>query len=174
MKTKKLKIQMGGRSDEFGTPKIAINCLLPFLKKGDTIWECAWGKGSLAKHLEKEGFNVEGDKNHNFLEDGFPKFSFDCIITNPPYSKKEEFLRCAYAYGKPFALLMPLTALEGKKRGELYRKYGIQLIIPNKRINFITPSGKGSGAWFQTCWFCWKLNLPKDLMFVELNKEDEK
>ena len=66
---------------------------------------------------------------------------------------------------------MPLTALEGKKRGELYRKYGIQLIIPNKRINFETPSGKGSGAWFQVAWFCWKLNLPKDLMFVELKME---
>ena len=29
---KKLKIQMNGRSDEFQTPKIAINCLLPYLK----------------------------------------------------------------------------------------------------------------------------------------------
>jgi len=28
--------------------------------------------------------------------------------------------------------------------------------------------GKGSGAWFQTAWFCWKMNLPKDLNFVEL------
>ncbi len=63
---------------------------------------------------------------------------------------------------------MPLTTLEGKKRGELYRQYGIQLLIPNKRINFITPSGEGSGSWFQTAWFTWKLNLPKDLMFVDL------
>jgi hypothetical protein len=75
----------------------------------------------------------------------------------------------AYNLNVPFAFLMPLTALEGKKRGELYRKFGIQLIIPNKRVNFITPSGKGSGAWFQVAWFCWKLNLPNQLNFVELN-----
>jgi len=168
--SKKLKIQMNGRSDEFFTPEYALKPLLPFLKKDWTIWECAWGGGDLAKHLKNNGFDCIGDKNHNFLEHGFPSFEFDCIITNPPYSKKEEFLRCAYAYGKPFALLMPLTALEGIKRGALFSKHGIQLIIPNRRINFITPSGKGSGAWFQVGWFCWKMNLPKDIMFVELNR----
>jgi len=156
---KKLQIQMNGRSDEFQTPKEAILVLLPYLKKNWVILENAWGKGHLAKHLQEEGFKVvsEGD--------------FDIIITNPPYSKKEEWLENCYKQNKPFALLMPLTALEGKKRGELYRKYGISLIIPNKRFNFETPSGKGSGAWFQTAWFCWKLNLPNQLNFVELNRK---
>jgi hypothetical protein len=161
---------MNGRSDEFGTPKEAILPLLPYLKKGWIIWECAWGGGSLARHLKKEGFKVIG-ANEDFLQSKYEwdDESFDIIITNPPYSLKEEFLERCYELGKPFALLMPLTALEGKKRGELYRKYGIQLIIPNKRINFITPSGKGSGSWFATAWFTWGLNLPKNLMFVDLN-----
>ena len=168
MTDKKLKIQMGGRSDEFMTPKYAIKPLLPFLKKEWTIFECAWGKGHLAKHFEEEGFEVVGDYR-DFLTD-FEIGGIDCIITNPPYSLKEQFLKRCYEIGKPFALLMPLTALEGIKRGELFRKYGIQLIIPNRRINFITPSGKGSGAWFQVAWYCYKLNLPKDLNFVELNR----
>lgn len=169
---KKLKIQMNGRSDEFGTPKIAIECLLPYLKRDWVLWECAWGKGSLAKHFEWVGFEVIGEPYKDFLNRdlGLNKEGFNCIVTNPPYSLKEEFLERCYEIGKPFALLMPLTALEGKKRGALYRKYGIQLIIPNKRFNFETPSGKGSGAWFQTAWFCWKLNLPKDLNFVEINQ----
>ena len=94
--------------------------------------------------------------------------NYDCIVTNPPYSLKEEFLKRCYELGKPFALLMPLTALESEKRQKLYRKYGIQLIIPNKRFNFETPSGKGGGSWFATAWFTWGLNLPKDLMFVKL------
>jgi len=166
MKTKKPKLLMNGHSDEMQTPKEAIKYLLPYLKKEWIIWECAWGGGSLARHLRAEGFEVIGENVKDFL-DVNNKINFDCIVTNPPYSLKEEFLKRAYELGKPFAFLMPLTALEGKKRGELYRKYGIQLIIPNKRINFITPSGKGSGSWFQTAWFCWKLNLPKDLNFVE-------
>jgi len=167
---KKLKIQMGGRSDEFMTPKYAINPLLPFLNKEWKIWECAWGKGHLAKHFEEEGFHVSGDYR-SFLT-GLEVGGIDIIITNPPYSKKDEFLKRAFEIGKPFAFLLPLTTLEGLKRGELFKKYGIQLIIPNRRINFITPSGKGSGAWFQTAWFCYKLNLPKDLMFVELERND--
>lgn len=172
MKTKKkLKIQMGGRSDEFGTPKIAINCLLPYLKEFKLVWECAWGKGSLAKHLEEEGFEVIGNKSEDFLKTKVDMENYDIIVTNPPYSIKDKFLEHCFKGGRPFALLMPLTALEGKKRGALYRKYGIQLIIPNKRINFITPSGKGSGAWFQVIWFCYKLNLPKDLNFVDLEKK---
>lgn len=168
---KKLKIQMNGRSDEFQTPKEAIIPLLPYLNKNWIIWESAWGKGGLAEHLKKGGFDVIGNKNIRFGSDNENKVgNFDCIVTNPPYSKKEEFLERCYRIGKPFALLMPITALEGKKRGELFKKYGIQLIIPNKRINFITPSGKGSGSWFATAWFCWKMNLPKDLNFVELDK----
>ena len=163
---RKLKIQMGGRTDEFFTPEYALNPLLPYLRKEWIIWECAWGKGTLAKHLKEKGFNVLNE-DVDFLD-----FNLNCdvLITNPPYSKKDEFLRRAFEIGKPFAFLMPLTALEGIKRGALFKKYGIQLIIPNRRINFITPSGKGSGAWFQTAWFCWKLNLPQDLMFIELNR----
>jgi len=80
-------------------------------------------------------------------------------------------LERAFEIDKPFAMLLPLTTLEGIRRGKMFNNKNIQMIIPNRRINFITPSGKGSGAWFQVAWFCWKFNLPKDLMFVELNSE---
>lgn len=143
-----------------------MDILLPYLKREWVIWECAWGKGNLFNFLSSEGFNVIGsDKDFDFLNS---YRECDCIVTNPPYSIKDKFLKRCYELKKRFAILMPLTALEGKRRGALYRKYGIQLIIPNKRINFETPSGKGSGAWFQTAWFCYRLNLPKDLMFVDL------
>ena len=159
--SKKLNIQSGGRPDNFQTPKVALNVLLPYLKKEWRIWECAWGKGNLYKFLKEEDYNVVGnDIEVDFLTN---YKDCDCIVTNPPYSIKDKFLAICFELNKPFALLLPLTALEGKRRGELYRKHGIQLIIPNKRINFETPSGKGSGAWF-----CYGLNLPKDLLFVDL------
>ena len=160
---KKLKIQMNGRSDEFGTPQIAFNILKPHIPDHWVVWECAYGKGSLAKIMETQGYSVV--TSSNFFEDNQ---DCDVIITNPPYSLKEDFLERAYFLDKPFAFLMPLTALEGKKRGLLYRKYGIELLIPNKRINFITPSGKGSGSWFATAWFCWQLDLPKQINFIEV------
>jgi hypothetical protein len=160
---KKLKIQMNGRSDEFGTPKIAWDILSPYIPKKSIIWECAYGAGSLAKIMKEAGYSVVSSTN--FFED---IQNCNIIITNPPYSLKEEFLQRAYLLDLPFAFLLPLTTLEGKKRGAMFAKYGIQLLIPNKRINFITPSGKGSGSWFATAWFCWKLGLPKELNFVEV------
>ena len=166
MKTKKPKLMMQGHTDEIYTPKYAINPLLPFLNKEWKIWECAWGKGALADHFKEEGFDVIGGED--FMNE---EKECDIIITNPPYSKKDEFLKRAFEIGKSFAFLLPLTALEGIKRGELYFKYGIQLIIPNRRINFVMPNKQG-GAWFQIAWFCYKLNLPKDLMFVELERND--
>jgi hypothetical protein len=155
---KKPILLMNGHTDEIYTPKKAIYYLIPYLNKNKVIWESAWGTGKLAQHFKEEGFKVVKEGN------------YDIEVTNPPYSDKEGFLERAYNRGKPFAFLMPLTALEGKKRGLMYRNNGIQLIIPNKRINFITPNG-GKSSWFQTAWFCWKLNLPKDLMFIELEEK---
>ena len=164
-KTKKPKLLMNGHFDELYTPCYALNPLLPFLKQGWLIWECAWGTGALANHLKNIGFEVIGNG-----EDFLTTYR-DCnvIVTNPPYSKKEEFLKRAYELGKPFAFLMPLTALEGIKRGDLYSRHGLQLIIPNRRINFVTPKG-GKSCWFATAWFTWGLNVSKDLLFVELEK----
>lgn len=165
MSSRKPKLLMNGHTDEIYTPAYALNPLLPYLKREWKIWECAYGKGALVNHLKSQGFNVVGN-GEDFLQ-----YEIDCdvIITNPPYSLKEEFLERAYIIGKPFAFLLPLTALEGKSRGKLYHKYGIQLIIPNKRINFITPNN-GKSSWFATAWFTWKLGLPKDLIFVELSR----
>jgi len=154
-------------SDDFQTPPYAIKPLLPYLKKEWIIWEPACGKGNLVKALEMHGFKVIGTdilQGYDFLK--WKPEKFDCIVTNPPYSKRYEFIERAYELGKPWAMLMPLTTLEGKRQ-RLFEKYGIQLLLLNKRINFETPNGKGSGAWFPVAWFCWKL-LPKDIVFGKL------
>lgn len=162
---KKLKVQKQGSPDNFQTPEEALDFLIPFLKKEWVVWEPAEGTGNLVRGLIKRGFKVvSSDKEFDFLKN-FKEC--DCIITNPPYSLKQEFLERCYLLGKPFALLMPLTALESERRQDLYRKYGLQMIIPNKRINFETPSGKQGGAWFLTAWFSFGLNLPKDINFVK-------
>ena len=81
---------------------------------------------------------------------------------------KEDFFKRCYALRKPFALLMPLTALESERRQKYYRKHGLQLFIPNKRIDFKTPAGEGSSSWFATAWFTKGLNLPTDLTFIKI------
>jgi len=166
--TKKPKLLEAGHTDEIYTPAYALKPLLPFIPKGTHyVWEPCWGQGHMAKHLRDAGFTVVGEPWENFLTD--IKYSPSIIITNPPYSNKDDFIARAYELEIPFAFLLPLTALEGQRRGKLYREHGIQLIIPNRRVNFITPNG-GTSSWFQTAWFTHGLNLDKDLNFVEMER----
>lgn len=166
--TKKPVLMNKGHSSMMQTPPKAIDILAPYINPGWLIWECACGKGNLVKRLEELDFTVVGsDAEIDFIYDK-PLPGVDCIITNPPYNVKDKFIYRCYELGKPFALLLPLTALESERRQSLYRRHGIELLIPNKRFNFETPSGQGSGSWFATAWFTWGLDLPDQLTFVEI------
>lgn len=111
-------------NDEFYTPDIALKPLLKYLPKDVVIWECTdYGKSNITKILKEHGYKVISThkKDFDFLTDK-PSFEFDIIVTNPPYSLKDKFLNKCYEYNKPFALLLPLTALEGIYRGDCIGK----------------------------------------------------
>ena len=148
--------------DEYYTPDNATAMLLPYLPKGKTIWECAWGLGHMARCLQSHGHTVVGDPNLDFLTE---YIEAELSVTNPPFSKKDAFLERAYSLGKPFAMLLPADSLVGLERYPLFSKHGIQLLIPNRRFQFICD--KNSSANFNTFWCCWKL-LPRDIVFAEL------
>lgn len=159
-----------GSPNDFQTPPQALAPLLPYLKPGWPIWECAAGKGNLVKELQRAGHTVIASDiltGQDFLT-WRPEEPYACIITNPPYSLKQQFLERCYALERPFALLLPLTTFDTRKRQALFEKHGVQLVFFDKRINFETPDGKGKGAWFMTAWFTWGLDLPKTLNFVRL------
>jgi hypothetical protein len=140
------------KNDELYTPREAILPILKYLDKSKVYWECTdFGKSNITKVLKENGFKVINTSKVelDFLIDD--PLDCDVIITNPPYSIKDEFIKRCYELGKPFMLLLPLTALEGKERNKLYKQYGIELIILNKRINFIKEK---NNVWFNTSWFC--------------------
>jgi len=157
------------KANDFQTPPVALNPLLGYLPR--RIWECACGKGNLVNYLLAKGFEVVASDiqdGHNFLDWTPPFDDYDCIVTNPPYSLKDQFLKRCYLLGKPFALLMPLTTLEGKRQRWL-EEYGIEIILLDKRLNFETPSGNGTGSWFATAWFTNWLNIGKQISYGRLD-----
>lgn len=160
--------------DDIYTPSYAIEPLLEYIPKGITVWECCdFGKSEITRLLKEHGCNViSTDKEENFFEYK-PTEHFDMIITNPPYSLKDDFIAKCYEWGKPFALLLPITSLEGKFRGSLFRKYGIEVLVLDGRVQFlenmIDNYGKKGGNWFNTSWFCYHV-LPDKLVFKELKK----
>lgn len=179
---KRIPSQRSGSPDNFQTPASALMPLLPYLRLEWHIWEPAAGKGTLVGGLCMAGRRVTGTDilpdeqvgigvigGMDFLTDAFgPAVSpVDAIVTNPPFSLKDEFLARCYELNLPFALLLPFTALEGQFRQALYRKHGLEIIFLPRRVNFETPSGKGSGSWFPVMWLTWGLGIGQQLTFSE-------
>jgi hypothetical protein len=159
--------------EHFDTPGYAVSPLLPYINPKRTVREPtdATGKSQIAKVLREHGCKVVSTSQNklDFLKTK-PTFHYDCIVTNPPYSVKNDFIaRCVELYEwnrKPRALLLPLSALEGVERGKIFRAMGIdfRLLIFDRRVEFT-----GGSVWFNTSWFCCGL-LPNQLIFAELEK----
>ena len=149
-------------SDECYTPIEALIPMLPYLDKTLTYYDCTSNISSnIVDFLNSKEFKCIPSKGKDFLKDDIPN-EIDVILTNPPYSKKDKFIERCYNLKKPFALLLPVSSLQGQRRGKLFNKYGIELLVLNKRIDF---TGKGSPH-FGVAWFCNNL-LPKKLIFVK-------
>lgn len=169
------------RSDDWQTPPHALEPLLPWLKPAWLIWEPCAGKGNLVKALRERDFLVYASdiKNHrNFLklprgllceEMQFIVRAYDCIVTNPPYSLKLEFLTRAYELQKPFAFLMPLFTFEGPNRQALFEKHGLEVILLDHRVEFEPPPGKNPVG-FATAWFTNGLKIGSAITYGKLTR----
>lgn len=146
--------------DRCYTPSYALDPLLSKLKKDWTIWEPANGQGHISRVLAAHGFNVvmsEIRDGQNFFT--YQPEYFDCIVTNPPYSIKAEWLARCYQLGKPFALLIPVETVGAQGCQKLMERYGAEFNWLNRRVNFIMPNigANGSAAQFPVFWLTWKI-----------------
>ena len=147
-------------SDECYTPAEAIIPLLSEISKDKVYYDCTSGISSnIVQCLVSNGYKCLSSKDRDFLLDPPPK-DIDIIITNPPYSKKDKFIKRCYELKKPFALLLPVSSLQGINRGEMFAKNGIEILALNKRIDF---TGKGNPH-FGVAWFCHNV-LKEKLIF---------
>jgi hypothetical protein len=162
--------------DCFQTPAYALDPLLPYLYARGLrcVWESAAGQGYLVRALESAGFCVEsGDiqTGQNYFES--EPDHYDVQVTNPPFALKYRWMARACELGKPFALLVPSDVLfAGQKAQPLIRRYGLELLIPDKRIDFKTPDQgwTGSSAQMHTSWLTYGLHLGQLVTFCTLHK----
>lgn len=158
--------------DELYTPFYAIDPLLDFISKDKTIWlpfDEEWS--AFNQTFVGAGYKTIRSclsQGQDFFEYE-PAETYDCIISNPPFSKKDKVLERLYELNKPFAMLLPMNSLQGQKRYKSF-KNGIQLLAFDKRIGFHTNQNflnfeKGNA--FASAYFC-KDFLPKDLILQEL------
>lgn len=100
---------------------------------------------------------------------------WDIMISNPPFSKKDDVLQRAFDLGKPFALLLPANSIQGKKRFKIF-KNEIQMLCFDRRIDFHTNGDMENytkGTPFGSAYFCRNF-LPTKLELRELHKYPKK
>lgn len=158
------------------TPMYAVAPLLDYLRPGCHVLEPACGNGQIAIYLRFCGFVVEAtDLQYG---DDFFKLSahdvehVDAIVTNPPYSIKFDWIKHCYELSRPFALLVPLETIgAGSSLHPLFKRYGVEVGLLDKRVDFGMPSRgfAGSSAQFPVIWLGWRF-FGQPLTYLSLDK----
>ena len=159
--------------DEVFTPFYAVEPLLEFLPKGKIIW-CPFDEewSAFYQLFTEKGFEVVLSSLHDgkdFFE--YEPKNWDILVSNPPFSKKNEVLKRAYQLGKPFALLLPVNSIQGKARYKIF-KNEIQMLCFDARVDYHTKNNMEcttKGNHFGSAYFCRNL-LPAKLELRQLNK----
>ena len=103
---------MTSKSDEYYTPDYAVKIILPYLKiRGfKHVW-CPFDKehSEFVKILKKEGFHVTFghiETGQDFFEYKQPPTDVDCVVSNPPFSKRTAIFEALFSFGLPFRCLV--------------------------------------------------------------------
>jgi hypothetical protein len=137
-------IKSSGR-DEWYTPRYAVEAILSYIKPNSTIW-CPFdtADSNFVKIFEEEGHKVWAthiDYGSDFFECHAP--NCDYIISNPPYSIRNDILIKLFRIGKPFAMLMNTNGLfDSKIRWDLFKNNQFSLIYLQGRVNYMKEYGK--------------------------------
>jgi len=152
------------------TPPVAMEYIIPFLDKSKIYWEACYGMGHMANELIKNNFKVVGNKEIDCLVD--QPIEWDIWITNPPFNGNKKFIKRAIELKKPFAFLIRLEHLGGVEALKLLKDLDFKLVIPEKRINYITSKmlagEKVGGSPFHSIWLTYKIDLPKQINYIQL------
>jgi len=122
------------QNDYYATEPRAAQLLMDVETFQPVIWECACGEGHLAEEFKKAGYRVMASDlidrgygvQYDFLTCDAPPIPNCDIITNPPYSKAQEFVEHALDISKDgtkIAMFLKIQFLETKGRKKLFEKY---------------------------------------------------
>ena len=165
-------------TDEWYTPAYAVELIVPFLKQRnfskilcpfDTI------ESEFVKVLYQHGFDVQ----FSHIWTGTDFFNIqsadladvDCIVSNPPFSKRQAVFEKLYELGKPFAMIINFNGLfDAKSRWKLFNEHPFELLIPEGRIKFSDGNGLKNSPNFQSIYVCRDV-LEHQIVFSKMNSK---
>jgi len=155
------------KHDDYMTPKSAWENIIEYIPKNKVIWEAFYGDGKSGEFLKELGLDVIHEPIDFFKEN-----KGEIIISNPPFSLSKKIMERLLILDKPFILILPASKI-CTSYFRLWKNKGIQIIIPKKRIHFTklvnleVPSNFKSSCNFDCFYYCYKINLNKDIIWLE-------
>jgi hypothetical protein len=157
------------KDDFYPTPPEMTLALLSVEKFDGSILEPACGDGSMSRVLEAAGYDVSsqdlidrgyGEGGRDFL---LEQWSADNVVTNPPFTLVEPFIRQALQTSKrKVAILGRLGLLEGQARRKLWVAHPMARVwVFSRRVACIKPGDAkygakgGKGGMIAYAWYVW-------------------
>lgn len=166
----------GSGNDEFYTPKYAVEPILKYVPKEAVIW-CPFDTedSHFVKEFKERGNEViltHKDTGNDFFT-MFPPQNCDYIVSNPPYSKKNEVFERLFYFKKPFAMLVGVVGLfESQKRYHMFKDNEFEIMYMDKRIAYFKNFDDQKPSLnppFSSVYLTHKI-LPKQIVFEEIHK----
>lgn len=166
--------------DFYPTPWAATEAMRRALDLPRAIWEPACGDGALARVLSQNG-HIVTCSDINPQMDGAAKIDFVgsdrpikvratggfAIVTNPPFSLAEAFIRRALSITPKVALLLKANYWNAASRLALFAEHPPSRVMP---LTFrIDVTGQGNPT-MDVCWYAWGFDGPA---FMPLPKPKE-
>jgi len=150
-------------SDNYSTDKQGWEIIKDFIPQNKIIWSPFYCDGNQKIIFKELGFDIIHQDKDFFSY--IP--NYDIIIDNPPFSKLKEICVRLKELDKPFIIIGFSKIILLKWFQKLFKDH-LQIIIPFKRPTFthLTNPKKGYTPPFGVQYYCYKMNLKKDLIFL--------
>ena len=166
----------GSGNDEFYTPNYAITPIMKYVKPPPAVIWCPFDTDDslFVKRFREAGYSVIA----THIQDGKDFFEIDVpdcnyIISNPPYSLKNEVFSRLFGLGKPFAMLVGVVGLfESQRRFEMFRDHDFEVMYMNRRVAYFKDYAEQKPSInppFSSVYVCSGI-LPKTIVFEEIEK----
>ncbi len=150
-------------SDNYITNKEEWLKIKEYIPKDKIIWSPFYCDGKQKEYFKEMGYDIihEDDDFFSYTPE------YDIVIDNPPFSKLRDILNRMKELDKPFILILPSSKINAVWFQKLFKDH-LQLIIPSKKIQFtnLNPNIAFNFNW-GTYYYCYKMNLPNDLIFLD-------
>jgi hypothetical protein len=149
--------------DFYPTPPDVTHALMDFLHLhwSTLVWEPACGDGAMAEVFKKRGYKVMasdlretgyGQGGVDFLE---TRRDCDAIITNPPFSLSEQFIRHGISQAPVVAMLLKSQYWHAAKRMDLFTDFPPAYVLPLTWRPDFMGGERGGAPTMEVLWTVW-------------------